>query len=46
MPRLNKSLKGTQRIAVEFAFIINAAHPWALNEIVGQNFVPQINDFF
>ena len=43
--QIEQRLEGAQRIAVEFALIIDAAHTWALDEIVGQNLVPQIDDF-
>src|SRR3546814_1395107 len=38
-------LERAQRIGVEFALIIDAAHPRPLDEIVGQNLVPQLDDF-
>ena len=38
-----QGFKSAKWIAVEFAFIIDAAHPGPLDEVVGQNLVPQID---
>jgi hypothetical protein len=40
-----QGLEGAQRIGVEFALIIDAAHPRPLNEIVRQDLVPEIDHF-
>lgn len=44
--QIKKRLKRAQRVAVEFAFIIDPAHARALNEVVRQNFIPQIDHLF
>ena len=43
--KITQRFEGAERIAVEFAFIINAAHPRTLDEIVGQDFIPQRDHF-
>jgi len=42
-PAPDRHLECAQRIGVEFAFVENAAHLRALDEIVGQDFVPQVD---
>ena len=44
--KVEQCFERTQRIAVESAFIIDPAHARTLNEVVGQNLVPQIDHFF
>ena len=44
--KVEKCFERAQRIAVEFAFIIDPAHARTLNEVVGQNLVPQIDNVF
>ena len=41
-----QSFERAQWIAVKFAFIIYPAHARTLNEVVGQNLVPQIDNVF
>ena len=40
-----QGFKRPQRVTVEFSFIIDAAHPRTLDKVVGQDFIPQIDDF-
>ena len=42
---IEQGLERAQRVGVEFALIIDAAHPRALDEIVRQDLVPQIDHF-
>ena len=44
--QVEQRLKGAQRIAVKFALIIDAAHARALDKVVRQDFIPQIDDLF
>src|SRR5690606_12003647 len=37
-------LECAQRVGVELALVVDAAHPRALDEVVGQNLVPQVDD--
>jgi len=41
-----QSLEGLERIGVKFAAIVNARQARTFEKIVGENFVPQIDDFF
>lgn len=43
-PEVPQRLERAQRIGIEFALIIDAAHPRALDEVVGQYLVPQVDD--
>ena len=43
--QVEQCLKRAKRIAVEFAFVVNPAHPGPLYKIVRQNLVPEINHF-
>ena len=41
--QIPQSLKRAQRVGIEFALVIDPAHARALNEVVGENFIPQID---
>src|SRR5690606_19121916 len=45
-PEIAQGFEGAQRIGVELALVIDAAHPRTLDEVVGQDLVPQIHDLF
>ena len=45
-PQIPQRFECAQRIGIEFSLVIDPAHPRALNEIVGQDLVPQINHLF
>ena len=38
-------LEGAQRIGIEFAAVVDARQPRPLDEIVGQDLVPQVDHF-
>ena len=42
--QIPQRLEGAQRIGVELALVIDAAHARALDEVVGQDLVPQVDD--
>ena len=45
-PQIPQRFKGAQRVGIEFALVVDPAHPRAFDEIVGQDLVPQINHLF
>ncbi len=42
--QIEQCFEGAQRIAVEFAFVVDAAHPGPLDEIVREDLVPELDD--
>src|SRR3546814_13641004 len=45
-PQLGQGFESPQRVAVEFALIIDAAHAGTLNEVVRQDHIPAIHYLF
>src|SRR3546814_19793035 len=43
--QIPQRLERAQRIGIIFALLIDSAHPRPLDEIVGQDLVPQVDDF-
>src|SRR3546814_3466637 len=45
-PQIGQGFESPQRVAVEFALIIDAAHAGTLNEVVRQDLIPEIHHLF